>query len=548
MRIDPITGEIINDEHENEKQELINAEDVSQVSGGFDPMTGEPIEEVQQNQVSGGFDPMTGEPIEEAQQNQVSGGFDPMTGEPIEEAQQNQVSGGFDPMTGKPLKAAKPAKKKMLIPIVAVIAVAAIVALVINSGLFLGPFGKIQKAVVRTLKEKPHIVEDLQGLEMLTKDEFTLTAKATMGDESVEAEFRSKAEEKQIYGELNMDGFDELSILAGIDKSKVKILIPEVDKRVFVYDSKGKNNGYIVEEKEEDDIDALNAIIESINSGDYNQKKFNKEIINVIEKEFESLTYEKAKKAKYRVDGDKRKCSGYKTELTEDNMVNIIDGVEKVYKKYYSEEMLEILEEQGESIEDMFEEMRADVKDMEDIELSFYIYKNKIACIKMEYTETDNVIEIAFQGGDYRLQNIKMTTESEWGERTFEIKGSVSGSKEKLKFIENGNKDGALEIEYDYKSGNFSIQRDSYKNIDIEGNLKPSKSKLVVTIDWFSYGNTSLSGAKLELTLSKHAKMSKYKGKEFDLGNASEDEWEDMKEDFEDAWDDYDMDELLNYF
>ena len=138
-------------------------------------------------------------------------------------------------MTGKPLKAAKPAKKKMLIPIVAVIAVAAIVALVINSGLFLGPFGKIQKAVVRTLKEKPHIVEDLQGLEMLTKDEFTLTAKATMGDESVEAEFRSKAEEKQIYGELNMDGFDELSILAGIDKSKVKILIPEVDKRVFVY-------------------------------------------------------------------------------------------------------------------------------------------------------------------------------------------------------------------------------------------------------------------------------------------------------------------------
>lgn len=210
--------------------------------------------------------------------------------------------------------------------------------------------------------------------------------------------------------------------------------------------------------------------------------------------------------------------------------------------------MLEILEEQGESIEDMFEEMRADVKDMEDIELSFYIYKNKIACIKMEYTETDNVIEIAFQGGDYRLQNIKMTTESEWGERTFEIKGSVSGSKEKLKFIENGNKDGALEIEYDYKSGNFSIQRDSYKNIDIEGNLKPSKSKLVVTIDWFSYGNTSLSGAKLELTLSKHAKMSKYKGKEFDLGNASEDEWEDMKEDFEDAWDDYDMDELLNYF
>ena len=45
------------------------------------------------------FDPMTGEPIEE-QQNEENVQFDPMTGEPISQtAQEEQPTGGFDPMT-----------------------------------------------------------------------------------------------------------------------------------------------------------------------------------------------------------------------------------------------------------------------------------------------------------------------------------------------------------------------------------------------------------------------------------------------------------------
>lgn len=594
MRIDPITGEIISDEQESEKQvqEVNNSENVSQdnvevnpvvreivepevqtqpsqPTGGFDPMTGMRVgADTQQSQATGGFDPMTGKPIgaeiqssggfdpmtgmrigADAQQSQTTGGFDPMTGKPI--GAETQPSGGFDPMTGKPLEAAKPVnKKKILVPVIvgaAVLAIAAIVVFIINSGLFLGPAGKIQKAMANTLKEKPHFIEDLQGLEMLTKDEFMLTAKATMGDESVEAEFRSKAGEKQIYGKIDVEDMD-VSILAGIDKSKVKVQIPEVDKRVFVYDFKGKNKGYLMEEVDEEELEMVNSLFESVNSKDYDVDKFYKGLTDVTVKEFESLKFEKVEKEKYRVNGDKRSCTGYKTEITEDNMVNIIDGFEEVFTKQCSKEMLEMLEEQGESIDEVFEELREDVEDMDDIELSFYIYKNKLACIKMENTETDQVIEIAFQGGDYRLQNIKITKEYERSEYTYEMKGSVSGTKEKLKFIENGNKDNALEIEYDYKNGDFSIQKEGYGNIDIEGNLKASKSELAITLDQFYYNGTSLGGAKLELTLSKKAKMGKYSGKEFNLGNASEDDWEDLADDIEDAVYDNDLDELLRYF
>ena len=68
----------------NENQQSVN-------EGGFDPMTGQPVN----NNNVGGFDPMTGQPVN----NNNVGSFDPMTGQPVN----NNNVGGFDPMTGQPV-------------------------------------------------------------------------------------------------------------------------------------------------------------------------------------------------------------------------------------------------------------------------------------------------------------------------------------------------------------------------------------------------------------------------------------------------------------
>ena len=573
MKFDPITGEMINDTPENEVQEQAASK---QENMAFDPITGElvsqkteavaveepakeeavveqPVEQisqpVQEAQPSGGFDPMTGKPLGQA--SQPSGGFDPMTGKPL--GQQAQPSGGFDPMTGKPMEQqAQPEKKKknIMLPFIG-IAVAVVVVLAVGlvvSGAFSGPAGKIRKAATNTFQEMPHLVKDLQGISMLASSEYTLGAKMTMEEESMEAEFRSKASEKQVYAKINLDDIPEMTLLAGVDKSEVKLQVPELLDQVFVYNFKGKNNGYLMEEVDEEELELVNSLLEDLNADTIDAKKFYGELTTVILDEFNALEFEKADKEEYRVDGEKRTCSGYIAEITEDNMINIIDGLEEVVNKYVDEEMNELLEESGESIEDVFDDMRDEFEDMDEIELSFYLYKNMLACVKMENTDTDSIIEIMFKGGDYRIQNIEIVEETEYGEYSYEMKGSTSDSTEKFKFISNGNKDNALEIEYDYKSGDFEIQQDSYSDINIKGNLKGSASKIVIKFEELEYDYDILDGAELEVTLSSSVKMGKFSGKEFDLGNASEDDFEDLADDLEDAIYDNDLEDLMYYF
>lgn len=574
MKFDPITGELINEDSENEVQaQEKQSQDVqSQGNMAFDPITGELIPqkseeqpaqeqpepkqvkevevtvaeqvsmpEPEVSQPSGGFDPMTGKPL--GQESQPSGGFDPMTGKPL--GQESQPSGGFDPMTGKPIK-----KKNKMIPIIgaAVAVVVILLAGLIASGAFLGPAGKITKAAAKTFNEMPHLVEDLQGLSMLATGEYTLGAKLALDDDSLEAEFRSKPSEKQIYAKVNIEDIPELTMLAGVDKSEVKLQVPEVLDQVFVYNFKGKNTGFLMEEFDEEEIELLNSLLEDLNASNDELEKVQKAAAEVVVKEFSALKFEKAEKEQYRVDGEKRTCSGYITEITEDNMINIIDGLEDVVNEYLSEDLNELLEEQGEFVENLFVEMRDELEYMDEIELSVYLYKNMLACIKLEDTGSDTTIEVMFKGGDYRVQNIEIVEETKSSEYTYEMKGSVSDTTEKFKFITNGNKDRALEIEYDYKSGDLSIEQDSYEDISIKGNLKASKSKIVFALEELVYGYDILEGAELEVTLSDSVKMGKFSGKEFDLGNATEDDFEDLADDLEDALYDSDLEDLLYYF
>lgn len=550
MKFDPITGELINDTPENEVQDQAAQK---QENMAYDPITGELVSQKVEEEPVKEEAAAVEQPVEQISQpvqeiNQPSGGFDPMTGKPI--GQQAQPSGGFDPMTGQPIgQQTQPEKKNIMLPLIG-IAVAVVVVLAVGlvvSGAFSGPAGKIRRAAGNTFKEMPHFVQDLQGLSMLNTGEYTLGAKITMEEESLEAEFRSTASEKQVYAKINLDDIPEMTLLAGVDKSRLKLQVPELLDQVFIYDFKGKNNGYLMEEFDEEELELVNSLFEDLNADSIDTNKFYGELTAVILDEFNALEFEKADKEKYRVDGEKRTCSGYITEITEDNMVNIIDGLEEVVNKYVDEDMNELLEESGESIEDVFEDLRDEFEDMDEIELSFYLYKNMLACVKID-TDSDAAIEVLFKGGDYRMQNIEIVEETRSGEYTYEMKGSTSDTTEKFKFISNGNKDRALEIEYDYKSGDFEIQQDSYTDIMIKGNLKGSASKIVIKLEEFEYDYDMLAGAELEVTLSDSVKMGKFSGKEFDLGNASEDDFEDLGDDLEDAIYDNDLEDLMYYF
>ena len=519
----------------------------------FDPMTGKPIEENDASSVQ--YDPMTGEPISqpEAPQQEV-GGFDPMTGMPIGQgATPEQGVAGFDPMTGmpigqgagyNPMPEQNPKGKNNKLPLLigvaaAVIVFAVLVFAVISSGLFLGKSGKVMNAINNTFKDKPHFVEALEPLDILNGNKYTVSVSGEMDGDKVSGELRVNDKEKQVSITLDYDGYPKLEVLAGIDSKSVKAQIPAVSKNVFVYNYTQNNKGYLVDEF--DDIDELNSLLESLSKS--SNKNLSEEIKKVIVNEFKSLKFTNAEKDEYTINEKDVTCKGYVATVTSDNLVNIVDGIEAVMNDYYASmydnDMLDT-----DDIAEEFEDLREEFEYFDDIEISFYIYKNKLAAIKLDGEDMDQKVELCFEGGDYRMQN--MTLKS--GSYKLLIKGEDNGSKEEFTLKERNGSDSEQigSLEYNYDSGKFDITVGS-KNVS--GKLIKSGSGLTVKmeeidIDYYYFYSYTLKN--LELTISESVKMEKYQGKEFDLGNADEDKFIELREDIIDELYDNDLYYLLD--
>ena len=556
MTFDPMTGKPIEENDTSSVQyDPMTGEPISQPeapqqeAGGFDPMTGEPIGQPEApQQEAGGFDPMTGMPIGQGAPQQEAGGFDPMTGMPIGQgAASNQGAAGFDPMTGMPIgqgagynpmpeqnPKGKNNKLPLLIGVVAaVVALAVVVFVIINSGLLLGKADKVILATSNTLKDAPHFVEALEPLNVLNGNKYTVSASGEMDGDKMSGELRVNDKEKQVSITLDFDGYPKLEVLAGIDSKSVKAQIPAISKNVFVYNYTQNNKGYLVDEI--DDIDELNSLLESLSKS--SNKNISEEIKKVIVKEFKSLKFANAEKEEYTINEKDVTCKGYVATVTSDNLINIVDGIEAVMNDYYASmydnDMLDT-----DDIAEEFEDLSEEFEDFDDIEISFYIYKNKLAAIKIDGEDMDQKVEFCFEGGDYRMQNMALKS----GSYKLLIKGEDNGSKEEFTLKERYGSDSEQigSLEYNYESGKFSV---NLSGTSFSGKLTKSGSGMTIKIDRIgSYYYIE----NLELTISEGAKMKKYQGKEFDLGNADEDEFTDLSEDIMDELYDSDLYYLLN--
>ena len=515
VKFDSMTGKPVTEEV---KQEAVVR---------FDPMTGKPVtEEVKQEPVVR-FDPMTGKPItgEEPRQEKTVR-FDPMTGKPImEDSIPRGNEGTFDPMTGKPVvekKSAMKGKMKIILPIVigAAVVVIAVVALVF-SGAFLSKQNKILLATVNTFKDSTGLTQALEGLKIITSDSFALSAEMEVDGNSIQATFASKDSEMQLSAKVDASGMPEIEGIVGIDSKAVRARINGVTDYVFVYNYKAKNAGYLVEliEDEGIEIDVVNTALENLTSSK-KRDELVKDISKAIVSEFNNWEFEKVSKEEFEVGGKDRKCVGYATMISEDSMVDLVEAVYKVVEK-----TVEI-----DQMEDLYSEIESSFKNMPDIETTFYIYDDRLAAIILDVDGEE--VEVLFQGGDARWQNVVVEYE---GDGVFELKGKTSGSVEKYALEVGGNE--ILAIEYDAKTGDLEVEAGSSMlgtAFGLEANVKGNANKLEVVLESIKVGGDS-EDIDLAISLKSGAKFSKISGKEFDLGNADEDDLEDLAEEFMDS-------------
>ena len=546
-----------------------------QEAGGFDPMTGKPLGQPQQpvtapTQETGGFDPMTGKPLGQPQQpvtapTQGAGGFDPMTGKPLGQQQQSapvQGAGSFDPMTGRPIQNSAPNGKnqnrpnkngkKVLLPVligvIAAAMVAIVVTVVISSGLLLGKAGKVTMAMANTFKDKPHFMTAFEDTaNILSQNKYTIALSGDVDDVKFDGELRNGGSEKQLSMQLSQ-GKSKLEFIFGIDSKNAKFQVPQLSNYLFVYDYKKTSTGYLADELGDDTIEQLNTILESLVK-QTDTKNVYADLFKICKDELKNVSFVNADKEEFTINEKDVSCKGYTAVITSSNMIHMVDKLEKLINDEYASlaETALTVDMSGEDWEEVsaeaFDEIRDELESMDDIELSFYLYKNKLAGIILDVPDEDVTVELSFEGGDYRMQNMTLRS----GDERYRLSGSDDGSEEsfELEYRSGSYRQQIGSLEYNYDSGKYTVALAG--EMTVSGKLTCFGSKADLKIDKIDFGYYSMA-PDLSIHIQKGAKMEKFTGKEFDLGKADEDDYIDLQEDIQDKMYDKDLDWITYLF
>lgn len=503
-----------------------------------------------------GFDPMTGNATVEMQ---VANGFDAMTGEPAY-ASVKQV--GFDPETGLPLyvlkdlppvpvtaannsipvadKVSSGVSKKIIIPIAIVAGLAVLAGIIyfIFTNVLLSSRDKVALAVVKTLKEDTIGGAAYDAYELLAdSDALTVETEGKVKVDGVNVKVSGSVAQDASEGKagadllLNISGISEQTIGAYYDGSKIQLSAPDLIDYVFEYNYSGKNNGYLAElfEDETDvSIDDLNKCLVIFNDLYKKSPKYKKAVQDAVKKSYKQIDVKKIKADKYEVDGKDRKCQGYQVKVEGDDFEFLANEMKDALKDTYGkslDELADILSDiTGEDIDtdEIFEELDdLDFDDIDDFEFEVYIYKGKLAAIEQD----DLDLSIEFLGGDTRTANMKISVDGATVKRKAEVKSGVEEGSLTTDF------GGKIKYEYEYntKTGEFSINPPGGNKINGTILVKSGKS---IT---FRYdGEIDWNDVDLTCTLKKGASIKELKGKKFDVGNADEDDLEDLVDEVED--------------
>ena len=510
-RFDPMTGQPI---EQKEQQPQMR----------FDPMTGQPVQQAQPvqpqpipqpvqpvqqapQQPQMAFDPMTGQQIQQApQQPQMA--FDPMTGQPVQQAPQ-QPQMAFDPMTGQPVQsqAAPVKKKKKKAPFIiggivaAVLVVVVTIAVLAKSGIFLSPNDKIILATYNTFEDKTELTKAVDVSDILNSGKYTVAVNGGYGTNTIDCSYLVEKKSQQLKGNVAIGSYPNIDFDIFLADGKVDAYTSLVSNYLFEYDSKKTNTGYLMQSMPQSEIDEFNYSLQQLgNSGNLKDTDAGK-LTEALLEDFRALKFEKVDAKEITIDDKSRLCAGYVTYIDTNTMKKFVDDMKNnTYK--------------GADVDYDFDELYEAIDDMSDIYLTVYIYKNKLASINVKSNKYSNDAELIFHGGKARWQNLEILAD---GKSVCQLVGSNNGSEESYEVKSDGYT--ACSLTYDNKTGNIAFSADE---VAMTGTIKKSKNEFSFTLD-------NLYGINGTVTISKGAKVVKPMAENtFDLGNASEDDIQNM--------------------
>lgn len=451
--------------------------------------------------------------------------FDPETGAPI--YSEDKKVKGYDPETGEPIFESEGSNKfldKLLKNWKIITAVlAGIIAVVVIVGIIVGgsPKAKIGKALVKTFQKNSELVTTYIDLAKIVSGDFTMDVDFNYDDGydvyKGEVSVASASKRKQISCDLDLEDIPTINGIIDVDSSKLSVSLDSFFDGVFVYNYKKDVDGVLEDYLSEDDIEQINALLESI-SGASIKDAGSKEAVDKFKKVGNELEFKKIKNRKFKVDGKKVSCKGYAMIITEDFCDELLDVFEETLREQLSatEDIDSMV---GGDIEyyvsNYMDEMKYVLSMAQDAEINFYINKGMLAAITAEADDEEFVL--AFEGGDYRTQNIVMYDEDD--DEFFALKGKKKGTKETIAIEIDGDEE--FSLSYDSKNGKFEIEVDGET---VEGKLLSKGNKWEFSME-FDDGYDAL---EISVTFEKGADFKKLSGDEINLNELDEDDLEDL--------------------
>lgn len=313
----------------------------------------------------------------------------------------------------------KKSLKKIWILSAGIIVVLAIVLFAgIKNGFFLRKSDKILYAVYQTVKDQPQVADGLTG------EDYTISIEGQWKKQKIQAEYASDSAQKQLRGTLDLDKLQDLEFVMVLNDKELKAQFPSLSSKVFTYDyNSNKQSGYIAKKIGSQNLERFNTVLAGLYGGK-EQKEIGKDILKEARKEFNKIKINKIEKQEFEIDGQKKDCVGYQFVISSDNVQNVLDAAEKAAKKKYGDGTKISEDPAGKIFMAVYDKVSA----AGEMECKVYLFRNKLAAIAVNYEIDGNKqnMEILFLGGDFRMQNMKITYLK--GEETHSVWTAITGN------------------------------------------------------------------------------------------------------------------------
>lgn len=300
----------------------------------------------------------------------------------------------------------------------AIVIVGAASFALVKAGVFASKEEKIRDAIEETL-EYDELFKALDVADIVDDGNFTLGINGNVSGSTATIEFQTnlKRGQQQCKANANIGGV-ALELTEYFDDEKVMLSVPALYSKAVAYDYTKESTGYV---KSVDNGNVLKVINDSLtyvsdSMKDYRDKKDT--YIDFLVDHFDSLDFKSVDKKEFTIDGDSKDCSGYTAKLDKAFVVTFMKDLKALLSKEI-ETQAGLLESAGitkESVLSEYDNLITQLDGMQDFsaDFTFYLSGGKLANVTVKADTTE--VAIDFQGGDTRIQNMKLSITNEGSE------------------------------------------------------------------------------------------------------------------------------------